>query len=133
MMNQVQRSIDIVLYINDIAVAGQENVRISRNVDSIDITNNLNGEWKESIGGLKSWSVNSGGCYVKNSKSLTMLENAFLNNEEITVKIIMGKKHYQGQALIIDFPLNAVYNNQFKYTISLLGTGELRLIEDAED
>ena len=133
MMNQVQHSIDIVLYINDIVVAGQENVKINRSVVPIDITNNLNSEWKESISGLKSWSINSGGCYVKNSQSLTMLENAFLNNEEITVKIIMGKKYYEGQALITNFPLSAVFNVQFKYTISLLGTGELRLIEDVED
>lgn len=133
MMNQVQRSIDIILYVNDIAVAGQENVKISRSMSPINITNTLNSEWRENISGLKSWSVNGEGCYVKNSKSLAMLENAFLNNEEITIKIIMGKKYYRGQALITDFPLNAVFNTQFKYTISLLGTGELRLIEDVDD
>jgi hypothetical protein len=30
-----------------------------------------------------------------------------------------------GKALITDFPLSAVYNKEFKYSIKILGTGPL--------
>ena len=129
-MNNVQRSLDIVLYINDIAVAGQEGATLNRAMSPIDITNKITGSWKESLGGLKSWSVACNGSYVKNANSLMQLEQAFMNNDEIDIKLILNTIHYKGKALITDFPLNAVYNDQFKYNITLLGTGELKLVDE---
>ena len=70
--------------------------------------------------------------YIKDNAGLRALEQAFLENTEITVKILVGNIHYTGQALITNFPLNAVFNTQFKYTLSLLGTGELRLEHDTK-
>lgn len=132
-MNNIQRSIDVILYINGIAVAGQQQASLSRSMSPINITNKINNDWTTNIGGTKNWSIQCNGTYVKNAESLKMLERAFMNNEEITVKIILNECNYEGQALITSFPLSAVFNTQFKYTLSLLGTGELRLIEDTGD
>ena len=55
-----------------------------------------------------------------------------MTNTPIEVKIIFNNKTYIGEAYIINLPLNAVFKTHFKYSISLLGTGELR-IEDIGD
>lgn len=132
MRDVVQRSIDVVLIADGAPVAGQQGATLNRSMSPIDITNQIAGSWKESLGGLMSWNISCNGMYIKDNAGLRALEQAFLENKEITVKILVGNIHYTGQALITNFPLNAVFNTQFKYTLSLLGTGELRLEHDTE-
>lgn len=132
MRDVVQRSIDVVLIADGAPVAGQQGAMLNRSMSPIDITNQITGSWKESLGGLMSWNISCNGMYIKDNAGLRALEQAFLENKEITVKILVGNIHYTGQALITSFPLNAVFNTQFKYTLSLLGTGELRLEHDTK-
>ena len=132
MRDVVQRSIDVVLIADGAPVAGQQGATLNRSMSPIDITNQITGSWKESLGGLMSWNISCNGMYIKDNAGLRALEQAFLENKEITVKILVGSIHYTGQALITNFPLNAVFNTQFKYTLSLLGTGELRLEHDTK-
>ena len=132
MRDVVQRSIDVVLIADGAPVAGQQGAMLNRSMSPIDITNQITGSWKESLGGLMSWNISCNGMYVKDNAGLRALEQAFLENKEITVKILVGNIHYTGQALITNFPLNAIFNTQFKYTLSLLGTGELRLEHDTK-
>ena len=132
MKDVVQRSIDVVLIADGAPVAGQQGATLNRSMSPIDITNQITGSWKESLGGLMSWNISCNGMYIKDNAGLRALEQAFLENKEITVKILVGNIHYTGQALITNFPLNAVFNTQFKYTLSLLGTGELRLEHDTK-
>ena len=127
MNKDVQRGVGVVLYVNGVAVAGQENAVLQRNMSPITITNKINGDWQESISGTKQWSINCGGTYVKNAKGLSQLEEAFMNSQEIEVKVILDDCSYVGSALIIDFPLSAIFNSQFKYSLRLLGSGELKL------
>lgn len=132
MRDTVQRSVDVVLMVEGHPVAGQQSVVLNRSMSPIEITNQINGAWKESLAGLLSWNITCNGMYVKNSAGLKALEDAFMNNKEITVKVLAGVHNYTGKALITNFPLNAVFNTQFKYTLSLLGTGELKLEYDAK-
>lgn len=132
MRDVVQRSIDVVLIADGAPVAGQQGAMLNRSMSPIDITNQITGSWKENLGGLMSWNISCNGMYIKDNAGLRALEQAFLENKEITVKILVGNIHYTGKALITSFPLNAVFNTQFKYTLSLLGTGELKLEHDAK-
>lgn len=128
MMNKVQSGIDVVLFVNDVPVAGQQNASLNRSMTSINITNQIDANWQESIGGIKSWNVSCDGMYVKNSKGFMALEEAFMNNTEIKVQIVLNNQKYEGQGLIINFPVSAMYNSQFKYTIKILGIGELNKV-----
>lgn len=121
----VQAGIDIVLYVNGKPVAGQQNAQLNRSMSPIDITNKINGDWQESLSGVRSWKIMCSGLYVVDAISLADLEDAFMNNEEIDVSISVSGKNYFGRALIIDFPVSSVFNAQFKYNLSLLGIGEL--------
>lgn len=124
-MNNIEKSIDIILFINDIPVGGQMGVILNQMMTPIDITNKIKAEWVERIEGLKTWSVQCNGMYIANSNSLSLLEEAFMSNFSVGVEIIAGGVHFTGQGLITNFPLTAVFDKQFKYNISILGTGPL--------
>lgn len=127
-MNQrtnVGRSVDVVVSIDNYPLGGQQGANLIRQAQVIDITNRINGEWTESLAGVKSWSIVCAGLYVVNDKSFSLLEDAFMNNKKVEVSINIGPQQLKGQALITDFPLNAVFNKEFKYNLKLLGTGAL--------
>lgn len=124
-MNNVGRSIDTVISLNSVALGGQQGANLIRQAEAIDITNRINGEWSESLVGKKSWNIVCSGLYITNDKAFSLLENAFMNNEIVEVLISFGKTRLKGNALITDFPLNSVFNKEFKYNIKLLGTGAL--------
>lgn len=124
------KSIDVVLKIDNQVIGGQQNASLVRQSAVIDITNKINGEWSESLTGTKNWSINCGGLYLVNSKSLDLIEDAFLKNHPVEVSFTIGERKYNGSCLIVDFPLNTIFNNQFKYNMRLLGTGALNVLKD---
>ena len=124
-MSNVARSIDTIIRLNGVALGGQQGANLIRQTEAINITNRINGEWSESLSGKKSWNVVCSGLYITNDDAFTLLEEAFMNNTPVEVSISFGKTKLKGNALITDFPLNSVFNKEFKYNIKLLGTGAL--------
>ena len=128
MLNQrtnVGRSVDVVIYLNNYPLGGQQGANLVRQAQVIDITNKINAEWSESLSGTKSWSIVCTGLYIVNDKSFALLEDAFMNNKPVEVSINVGSQQLKGKALITEFPLSAVFNKEFKYNLRLLGTGAL--------
>lgn len=128
MKQQVQQGINVILKVQDKIIGGQENIKLNRDVESIDITNKINGNWKEHLSGLKTWSLSCSGVYLINSEGYDLAEQAFLSNQEIDVIIDITGNRYEGNAIITSFPLSSGYSNQFKYQIKLLGNGALEKI-----
>lgn len=128
MLNQrtnMGRSVDVVIYLNNYPLGGQQGANLVRQAQVIDITNKINAEWSESLSGTKSWSIVCTGLYIVNDKSFALLEDAFMNNKPVEVSINVGSQQLKGKALITEFPLSAVFNKEFKYNLRLLGTGAL--------
>ena len=128
MLNQrtnVGRSVDVVVSLNNYPLGGQQGANFMRQAQVINITNKINSEWSENLSGTKRWSLSCSGLYVVNDKSFALLEDAFMNNKPVEVSINVGSQQLKGNALITEFPLNAVFNKEFKYTLKLLGTGAL--------
>ena len=128
MLNQrtnMGRSVDVVIYLNNYPLGGQQGANLVRQAQVIDITNKINAEWSESLSGTKSWSVVCTGLYIVNDNSFALLEDAFMNNKPVEVSINVGSQQLRGKALITEFPLSAVFNKEFKYNLRLLGTGAL--------
>lgn len=130
-LTNVNRSIDIAIHVNGRAVGGQQNAILSQQRSAIDITNKINPEWSESLSGTRTWSIRCNGLYVAGSNALAELQNAFLNDLDLTAVINIDGTQYQGKVLITDFPLNVVYNSGLKYNITLLGTGPLSPVEQS--
>lgn len=128
MLNQrtnMGRSVDVVIYLNNYPLGGQQGANLVRQAQVIDITNKINAEWSESLSGIKSWSIVCTGLYIVNDNSFALLEDAFMNNKPVEVSINVGSQQLKGKALITEFPLSAVFNKEFKYNLRLLGTGAL--------
>lgn len=125
MNKQVQQGVNVILKVDGVPVGGQINTNLTRSQSSIDITNKINGEWQQNLSGLKTWSINCSGVYIRSQEALEALEDAFMNNKEIEALIDLGMYLYKGYCYITDFPTGAVYNNQYRYTITLLGNGAL--------
>lgn len=128
MLNQrtnMGRSVDVVIYLDNYPLGGQQGANLVRQAQVIDITNKINAEWSESLSGTKSWSIVCTGLYIVNDNSFVLLEDAFMNNKPIEVSINVGSQQLKGKALITEFPLSAVFNKEFKYNLRLLGTGAL--------
>lgn len=121
----IQQGINVILKVDNKVVGGQRNIQLNRSSNAIDITNKINSEWQENLQGLKTWGVTCNGIYVINSESLSLLEECFMESKDVEVTIIIGSKEYNGKAIITNFPLNATYDKQFKYNITLLGNGAL--------
>lgn len=125
MKKQTQQGINVILKIQDKVIGGQENIRLNREAQSIDITNKINGDWKEHLSGLKTWSLTCTGVYLLNSEGYDLAEQAFLSNQEIDVELDITGSKYEGKAIITQFPLSSGYSSQYKYEIKLLGNGAL--------
>ena len=128
MLNQrtnMGRSVDVVIYLDNYPLGGQQGANLVRQARVIDITNKINAEWSESLSGTKSWSIVCSGLYIVNDNSFALLEDAFMNNKPVEVSINVGSQQLKGKALITEFPLSAVFNKEFKYNLRLLGTGAL--------
>lgn len=124
-MNNAVRSIDTIIYLNGVALGGQQGANLIRQTEAIDITNRINSDWAESLAGKKSWNINCSGLYITNDRAFGLLEDAFMNNKTVEVLITFGSTKLKGNAIITDFPLSSVFNKEFKYNIKLLGTGAL--------
>ena len=120
------RGIDAIVYINDKPVGGQKNCVLNRMMTPINITNKITGEWSDSIAGLKSWNLTCQGMFIKDEESFDQLEQAFYNGEKVKVKMSDDNRSYEGEALIVNFPITATYNDTFAYSITFTGAGELK-------
>ena len=124
-LRPLHRGIDVVLSINGKNVGGQTNATLNRTMSPIKITNKINGEWENSLSGVKSWTLNCTGLVVKDEESFQELEECFNNGTTVTVRLADTHKAYIGNALITNFPVSAPYNTNFSYSIALLGINEL--------
>lgn len=124
-INHLAKSIDIVIAVDGRPIGGQQNAQLVRRAQMIDITNKINSDWSENIAGTKSWSVVCQGLYLIDDAAMDALEDAFMKNHAVEVSFALGNSRYHGDAFVIDFPVNSIFNKEFKYTLQLLGTGPL--------
>lgn len=129
-LRPLHRGIDVVLSINGKNVGGQNNATLNRTMSPIKITNKINGEWENSLSGVKSWTLNCTGLVVKDEESFQELEDCFNTGTAVTVRLADSSKAYTGSALITNFPVSAPYNTNFSYSISLLGINELTIEQE---
>lgn len=120
------RGFDCLISIADQPVAAQINASLDRTTDTADITDNITMQWKESLSNSKEWRVACNGAYAANDGALAALEDAFLNNSIVDIKLKSNEISYVGKAYIISFPIGAQYNGDVTYNISLLGSGPLQ-------
>lgn len=140
-LNKAIAGKDILLSVWDttgstlLAIAGQQGLTINRDKDTIEVTSkDAEGGWKEFIVGLKEWSIDNDGVYVRDHDSHKLLRSVFEGDEPVLIKVTNQKAKtdmFGGLALLTSYPIEAPYDDAVTYTVSLQGTGALVDLEDA--
>jgi TP901-1 family phage major tail protein len=138
-LNKAIAGKDILLSIWDqtgsvlLAIAGQQGLTINRDKDTIEVTSKDANGWKEFVVGLKEWSIDNDGVYVRDHASHKQLKKLFESDDPFLIKVTNQKTKtdmFGGLALLTSYPIEAPYEDAVTYTISLQGTGELVDLED---
>lgn len=120
-----RRGIEVSLLMNDQLIAGQLNGNLSRSVSSIDTTNQIKGEWEESIPGAKSWSLTIQCLSIKDEQTFKDLEQAFEENILFDISIQDNEVKYRGKGYISNFPYQTNFSDAIVLNFTVQGTGPL--------
>ena len=82
-----QKTVDVTIAIDGVVIGGQKNALLNQSVEYVDISNNIQMEWKEYYPAVKSWNFNCTGLIVNDSNNDNLLQSAFINNDIVTVTI----------------------------------------------
>lgn len=119
------KGVDVLLKIGNNVLGGQRGATLNRSTNTIDITTKLSDEWSEKKAGIKEWSVDCDGLVVIDDTAFEALEAAYMNGTNVTVEMALGSIKYTGQAVITSFPIEAPYDDEVSYSVTLEGTGPL--------
>lgn len=112
-----------------LAISGQKSLTINRSADTIEITSkDTDGGWKAFISGMKEWSIDTDGIYVKNDDSHAILSAAFEAGDPVCIKVYDNKAKkgmFGGLAVITDYPLEAPYDDSVTFSLTFSGQGAL--------
>lgn len=130
-MAKKYKGIDFLIHIGEVALGGQRGCTLNRSSDTLDVTSKDSEGWQENLSGLKNWGVDTDGLIVENDEAYGVLEEKFMNGEEVEVVIITPmKSKYTGIAIITDFPIEAPYDDAATYSVSFTGSGKLQKVVD---
>ena len=112
-----------------LAISGQQSLTINRSADTIEITSkDTDGGWKSYIAGMKEWSIDTDGIFVKNDESHSVLSAAFEAGDPVCIKVYDNKAKkgmFGGLAVITDYPIEAPYDDSVTYSLTFSGQGKL--------
>ena len=112
-----------------LAISGQQSLTINRSAETIEVNSkSTEGGWKDSLAGMKEWSIDNGGIWVPSEDSHKALATAFSNGDPVCVKVYNNKAQkgmFAGLAIITDYPIEAPYDDAVTYSITLQGKGKL--------
>lgn len=112
-----------------LAVGGQRSLTINRSADTVEVTSkDTDGGWKSFISGMKEWSIDTDGIYVKDDESHKILSKAFDAGSPVCIKVYnnkLKKGMFGGLATITDYPIEAPYDDSVTYSMTFSGMGKL--------
>tara|TARA_R110000765_G_C18447637_1_gene547948 strand:- start:64 stop:498 length:435 start_codon:yes stop_codon:yes gene_type:complete len=122
-----------------ILVAYAQNGSMNLNLSLREITNKESAGWKESLEGLRDFSIDLDGAYAWTDAASTVLTNGaddlalsniITNRTALTVKFgttttTTGDTYYSGSVFLTSFSISAGTEETATYTMSFEGTGAL--------
>lgn len=127
MATNVTRGLDILVYVGDVAIGGQQNCSLSMEADTIDISNKNDFGWASFIGGAKSWSVSCDGQFITDDAGQKALMDAFIAGDNVTVEMKNedASVFFGGEAAITSIELEASFDDVCTMSLELQGIGKL--------
>lgn len=125
----VVKGVAVLVKIGTDIVAKQRGATLNRDADAIDTTAK-DSTWKGSEMSFKSWSVECDGLFVEDDTALLALETAFNSGNKVSVVVSLPSGDTQGgDAVITSFPIEAPYDDNATYSLTLQGDGALTKTE----
>ncbi len=118
-----------------LAISGQQSLTINRSAETIEINSKIvegqdadSSGWKDSVMGLKEWSIDLDSLWVPNSDSHKALATAFDNGNPICVKVYNRKTSkgiFAGLGVITEYNCEFPEDDGATASISIQGKGRL--------
>lgn len=133
MATNVTRGLDILVYVGETAIGGQQNCSLSLEADTIDISNKNDFGWASFIGGAKSWTVSCDGQFITDDAGQKALMEAFVAGENVTIEMKNADDtvYFGGTAAITSVEVEAAFDDVCTMSLELQGVGALNLTKGA--
>lgn len=133
----VHRDKNMLLYLDSgggaVAVGCATDASLEVNAEEIEVSCMAASAWKETVPGMKSWSVSFNSIYLKGTGvvlSADQLSQMLFDATLLTVKLsteISGEKYYEGTVFVTKNSISVSAKDKATYSVSLTGTGALEL------
>lgn len=129
MAANVTKGLDVLVYVGDVAVGGQQNCTLSMEADTIDISNKNDFGWSSFIGGAKSWTISCDGQFITDDAGQKAIMEAFVagDNVEVVMKNEAENIYFAGSASITSVEIEAAFDDVCTMSLELQGLGELKV------
>ena len=111
-----------------LAVDGQQTLTINRSAETIEVNSKSEAGWKDSLVGLREWSIDSDALYIPSADSHKALATAFDGGEPICIKVYNGKTKkgmFGGLGIITEYNCEFPEDDVATASISIQGKGQL--------
>lgn len=107
-------------------LAGQRSTTLNRSTDEADTTSKDSSEFHEGLPTIRSWSMDVEAILMENDTALGDLEDAWTNNNKISVRITTPAGNtYTGDAIVTDFNWDGPHDDVMTASITLTGADSL--------
>lgn len=107
------------------AAGSQRGATLNRSTDEIDQTDKASDGCHEGVPSTTNWSIDADGLLIEDDNAYAALETAFDSKAQVLVQVATPAHTYTGLATISDFPIEAPYDDNATYSVSLTGSGKL--------
>lgn len=106
-------------------IGGQTGATLNRSAETIDVTDKTNNGYKESMAGLKEWSIDCDGFVVISDAGIGILDEQFEARKPVYVEITIAGSKFTGSGYIVDYPIEMPLDSAVSYSLSIAGASPL--------
>ena len=106
-------------------IGGQTGATLNRSAETIDVTDKTNNGYKESMAGLKEWSIDCDGFVVIKDAGIDILDELFEARKPVYVEVTIAGNKYTGSGYIVDYPIEMPLDSAVSFSLSIAGASKL--------
>ena len=106
-------------------IGGQTGATLNRSAETIDVTDKTNDGYKESMAGLKEWSIDCDGFVVISDAGIDILDAQFEARKPVYIEVTIAGNKYTGSGYIVDYPMEMPLDSAVSFSLSIAGASKL--------
>ena len=110
-------------------IGGQTGATLNRSAETIDVTDKTNDGYKESMAGLKEWSIDCDGFVVIKDAGIDILDELFEARKPVYVEVTIAGNKYTGSGYIVDYPMEMPLDSAVSFSLSIAGASKLSKVK----